>query len=68
VPINEADEGNVMQDYRITSIGRYSQIVAVKIVECADDKHAIQKAEGVVQSHSAIELWQERRLIKRFGA
>jgi hypothetical protein len=57
-----------MREYRISTIGRYGQIVAVKIVECIDDKHATQKAEGVPQSHSAIELWQERRLVKRFGA
>jgi hypothetical protein len=57
-----------MREYRISTIGRYGQIVAVKIVECIDDKHATQKAEGVTQSHSAIELWQERRLVKRFGA
>ena len=57
-----------MREYRISTIGRYGQIVAVKIVKCTDDKHGTQQAEGVTQSQSAIELWQERRLVKRFGA
>jgi hypothetical protein len=57
-----------MREYRITLIGDDGQIVAVKIVECADDEHAIQKAEDASQSHSAVELWQVGRLVKRFGA
>jgi hypothetical protein len=57
-----------MREYRISTIARYGQIVAVKIVEIADDKHAIQKAQEIAEGHNSIELRQEGRLIKKFGA
>jgi hypothetical protein len=56
------------ENYRISTIGRYGQIVAVKIVECADDKHAIQKAQEMADGHNSIELWRDKHLVKRFGA
>jgi hypothetical protein len=63
-----ADLGNDMREYRISTIGRYGQIVAVKILDCVDDKQAIQKAQEMTHGHNSIELRQEGRLIKKFGA
>jgi hypothetical protein len=56
-----------MREYRISTIGRYGQIVAVRIVECADDQQAVQKAREMAQDHSAVELRREGRVIAKFG-
>jgi hypothetical protein len=62
------NRGARMREYRISTIGRYGQIVAVKILGCADDERAIQKAQEMAQGLNVIELRWEGRLIKRFGA
>jgi hypothetical protein len=67
LPLAHMNRSTRVPEYRISTIGRYGQIVAVKILECVDDKHAIQKAQEMNQGHNSIELRREGRLIKRFG-
>jgi hypothetical protein len=62
-----AAQGDGMREYRIITIGDNGEIAAVKIFECANDEHAIQKAQEMAQALNVIELRQEGRLIKRFG-
>ena len=54
-----------MTDYRVYVIGSDGHFVRAILLDCPDDKAAIESAEQFVNGHD-IELWQRDRIIARF--
>jgi hypothetical protein len=51
--------------YHLYSVGRGANILGgPEIVECADDKEAVEKAV-VKADHFDIEIWDQKRLVAR---
>ena len=54
-----------MTEYRVYSVGRDGHFVGFEALVCADDTEAIEKAMGLVNNSSGIELWSGERFIMR---
>jgi hypothetical protein len=56
-----------MTDYRVYIIGSDGHFQNVVLLDCSNDKAAIESAKQCVNGHE-VELWQRDRLIARFDA
>jgi hypothetical protein len=54
-------------DYRVYIIGRDGHIQKAVLLDCSNDKAAIESAKQFINGHE-VELWQRDRLIARFDA
>src|ERR1700692_117543 len=54
-----------MADYRVYSIGNDGHAFEALLLDCPDDKAAIESAKELIYDHD-IELWQQDRLIPKF--
>lgn len=56
-----------MADYKLYFLDAHDRISRRVDLDCRDDEHAIQVVAEDASS-VAMELWQDRRLVKRFDA
>ena len=56
-----------MTDYRVYVIGSDGHFVKAILLDCADDRAAMESAKQFINGHD-IELWQRDRRIARFDA
>jgi hypothetical protein len=54
-----------MADYRVYSIGNDGHAFEAILLDCPDDKAAIESAKQLINDHD-IELWQRDRRIAKF--
>jgi hypothetical protein len=51
--------------YRMYTVNREGRILApAQVVECADDREAIRRAQPLVNGHD-IEIWRGARVVRR---
>jgi hypothetical protein len=54
-----------MQPYRVYLVGRHGRFRSSIVLNCADDRTAIESAKQLIDGHD-LELWQRDRMIERF--
>jgi len=50
--------------YRIHVVGRDGHPLRTEVVECADDKEALDKAIQIANGHD-VEIWDHKRFVAR---